>query len=177
MTGFFGTRRGQSLVEFALVFPVLILFIFGTLDLGRSIFYYVNANGAASEGARVAVRQSDVLPSDATILAAVQQQSPNVVMAPSVECPHGPINNADLPPLNTGWLYITKASAGATMNAPGGQPAASAAGSCDAVVPASGSAGLTITIRYNFVPVTPLISQVAANHILLKAVVTVHTEY
>jgi len=45
-------RRGQSLVEFALVFPIFMLVVFGIIDVGRYV-YVVNAfSQAAREGAR-----------------------------------------------------------------------------------------------------------------------------
>jgi Flp pilus assembly protein TadG len=47
--------RGQALVEFALIFPVFILLLFGILDLGRAIYAYNTVGQAAREGARVAI--------------------------------------------------------------------------------------------------------------------------
>ena len=43
--------RGQALVEFALVLPVLLLVVGGALDLGRLFFAYVSVENAAKEGA------------------------------------------------------------------------------------------------------------------------------
>lgn len=42
------------MVEFALIFPVLVLILLGTFDLGRAVFAYNTIGGAAREGARVA---------------------------------------------------------------------------------------------------------------------------
>lgn len=47
--------RGQALVEFALVFPIFLLIVFGIVDAGRLIFAYNALSNAAREGARVAV--------------------------------------------------------------------------------------------------------------------------
>ena len=47
--------RGQGLVEFALVFPVFILLLFGIFDLGRAVYAYNTIGDAAREGARVAI--------------------------------------------------------------------------------------------------------------------------
>jgi len=47
--------RGQSLVEFALIFPVLILLLFGIVDFGRAIYTYNTIGNAARDGVRVAV--------------------------------------------------------------------------------------------------------------------------
>ena len=43
---------GQTLVEFALVIPILLLLLLGFLDLGRALFYYSSLSNAVREGAR-----------------------------------------------------------------------------------------------------------------------------
>lgn len=43
--------RGQSLVEFALVLPVLLLIVLGAVDLGRVYFSTISLQNAAKEGA------------------------------------------------------------------------------------------------------------------------------
>ena len=48
-------ERGQSLVEFALILPIFLLFIFGILDLGRAVYAYHTLNNAAREAGRVAM--------------------------------------------------------------------------------------------------------------------------
>ena len=50
----FRDERGQGLVEFALVFPLIILILFGVFDLGRGIYAYNTLANAARQGARVA---------------------------------------------------------------------------------------------------------------------------
>ncbi len=47
--------RGQALVEFALILPVLLLLIFGLIDGGRLIFTYNTLQNAARDAARVAI--------------------------------------------------------------------------------------------------------------------------
>jgi Flp pilus assembly protein TadG len=47
--------RGQSLVEFALVFPIAILIILAVFDVGRLIFVYNGLTNAAREGVRLAI--------------------------------------------------------------------------------------------------------------------------
>jgi hypothetical protein len=51
-------RRGQALTEFALVFPILLLFLFGTIILGLGVFYQQQIQNAAREGARYAAIHS-----------------------------------------------------------------------------------------------------------------------
>jgi Flp pilus assembly protein TadG len=60
--------RGQGLVEFALVFPILIVLLLAIFDAGRLVFAYNDITNASRVGARVAiVDQSSGLAADATI--------------------------------------------------------------------------------------------------------------
>jgi Flp pilus assembly protein TadG len=49
------SRHGQSLVEMAMVLPVLAFLTFGLLDFGRAYYFQVSVTNAAREGARVAI--------------------------------------------------------------------------------------------------------------------------
>jgi Flp pilus assembly protein TadG len=49
------TSSGQSLVEFALVLPVLILILMGILDAGRLVYAYNAVSNAAREAGRTAI--------------------------------------------------------------------------------------------------------------------------
>lgn len=173
-------QRSQALIEFALVSPVLLLLIFGIVDLGRAIFYYDTLNHAAREGARVAARASNALPTNADVLNAVAGQMQGVPV--TQPCPQGPISTAT-PPANSAWLYVTEPSppgAAETTpppNAPGGEYASVAAGSCSAVNPATGNDQLQVTLRFNLVLITPVIAQVTANHIVITAAAVYRTEY
>jgi Flp pilus assembly protein TadG len=48
-------RAGQSMVEMAMVVPVLALLTFGLLDFGRAYYFQVSITNAAREGARVGI--------------------------------------------------------------------------------------------------------------------------
>jgi Flp pilus assembly protein TadG len=50
-----GSRRGQALLEFALVLPIFVLFLVAIFDLGRAAFAYNTLTNAAREGARMAI--------------------------------------------------------------------------------------------------------------------------
>ena len=47
-------RRGQALVEFALVLPVMMLILLAAIDFGRIMFSYIQITNAAREGAAYA---------------------------------------------------------------------------------------------------------------------------
>ena len=51
-------RRGQSMVEFALVLPIFLLMLFGLVDMGRLVYANTTMSQAAREAARVASVQA-----------------------------------------------------------------------------------------------------------------------
>lgn len=82
------TTRGQSLVELAVMMPVLVLILAGILDLGRAYMTLIALRDAAAEGAAYAALH----PTDTNqIVARVADSSSGLVkVAPdmvAVECP------------------------------------------------------------------------------------------
>ena len=175
-------QRSQAIVEFCLIAPLLIVLIFAIVDFGRLIYVYATINQAVNEGARAAIRDSPMLPTNLDVQTAVRQHAVDVSLANP--CPNGPITSAT-PPSNQGWIFITEPNPPATaeslspslQNAPGGQYWAAASGACSATNAAHDHAPLQVTIRYNFVPFTPIIQQLTANHIVVSAAATYQTEY
>jgi TadE-like protein len=53
-------ERGQGLVEFALVFPIFVLLIFGLFDLGRVVYDYATLSNAARAGLRLAIVNQNI---------------------------------------------------------------------------------------------------------------------
>ena len=47
-----GSDKGQTLVEFVLLLPIIILLVFGLFDFGRIVYYKSVLTNAAREGAR-----------------------------------------------------------------------------------------------------------------------------
>jgi Flp pilus assembly protein TadG len=47
--------RGQSLVEFALVLPIMLVIFLGIFDFGRAVYAFNSVSNAAREGVRVAI--------------------------------------------------------------------------------------------------------------------------
>jgi len=174
-------QRSQSMVEFAIVAPLLLLLIFGMVDFGRVIYTYITLNQAVNEAVRVAIRDSPLLPTNGDVESAAKIHAVDVTLANP--CPNGPITTVT-PPANQGWIYITEPNAPSTVetlsptleNAPGGQMWAFDNGTCSATNPAYNHAPLQVTIRYNFVPITPLIKQFAGN-LVMSAAAVYRTEY
>ncbi|HEX2647389.1 MAG TPA: TadE family protein, partial [Candidatus Dormibacteraeota bacterium] len=175
-------QRSQAIAEFAIIAPILVVLLFGIVDFGRGIYIYATLNQAVNEGARTAIRDSAQLPTNAQVETSVRQHAVDVSLANP--CPNGPITNA-VPPANQGWIYITEPDAGPNVeslspsleNAPGGQGWSQSNGTCSATNPAHDHTPLQVTIRYNFVPITPLIQQLTANQIVISAAATYQTEY
>lgn len=65
-------QRGQSVVELALVLPMLLFIVLGTLDLGRLFVSYNSVLNAAHEGAFYAAYNPSLLPDGAVTQAATQ---------------------------------------------------------------------------------------------------------
>ncbi|HKW60866.1 MAG TPA: TadE family protein [Candidatus Dormibacteraeota bacterium] len=173
-------QRSQALIEFALVSPVLLLLLFGTIDIGRAIFYYDALNHAAREGARAAARASNQLPTNADVLSVVNGQMLGVSV--SMPCPQGPVTSST-PPANSAYLYVTEPAPPATVettpppNAPGGEYGSAAAGGCSAVNPATGNDQLQVTLRFNLVLITPIVAQATTDHVVISAAAVYRTEY
>lgn len=56
---FLKTEKGQAMVEFALVLPVLLVLLCGIIDFGWLYYNQITLNNAAREGARYAVIHYD----------------------------------------------------------------------------------------------------------------------
>lgn len=76
-------EHGQSLVEFALLIPVLMIFVVAVIDFGKALFTYQVITNAAREGARRAA-VADELASDSVVRAAIVQSLAPVAGADKV---------------------------------------------------------------------------------------------
>lgn len=54
------SQKGQSIVEFAIVIPMLLLILFGIVDFGRTFHIYLSMNHVGREVARAASIHEDV---------------------------------------------------------------------------------------------------------------------
>ena len=66
-------ETGQSLVEFALILPVLLLILFGLLAFGKAFNYWNDETHLAAEGARWAVVNTN--PGGGSLQQYIQQQA------------------------------------------------------------------------------------------------------
>lgn len=72
-------ESGQSLMEFALVAPFLLLLAVGVIELGRVTFYTVEVNNAATAGAQYA-GQNPLNAQNTVVISSTAQQDAGVPM-------------------------------------------------------------------------------------------------
>jgi len=133
--------RGQGLVEFALVFPIIALLLFGLLDLGRAVFAYNTIGNAARQGARVAaVNQIQV--------------SPDCNQSRPIEDPSDPHWSIKTCAANSATsLGVLPADVSVTYSTPVGTTL-----SCSPTLNVGCIA--TVTVNYAYRPMTPVISSI-----------------
>jgi Flp pilus assembly protein TadG len=101
-------RRGQALVEFALIIPLFLLLLVGIFDLGRAVFAYNTLTNAAREGARIAIVNQD----EPSIVQRAKDQTAIVELNdPSIEIDFYEVNpdgtpNTAIPCIDVGCLAV-----------------------------------------------------------------------
>lgn len=84
-------RRGQSMVEFSLVFVAFLTLMVGLFELGRAVWIYETVAHAARQGSRYAmVRGNGGAPDNSALIASVKAQavglvSGNITVTPTWE--------------------------------------------------------------------------------------------
>lgn len=69
-------RRGQALVEFALILPAFLLLVVGMIEFGAVMHDYITVAEAARAGARLAILVP--APSDTAVIAAAKSAAPSI---------------------------------------------------------------------------------------------------
>lgn len=170
-------RRGQSLVEMAMISPFLLMVLMMVVDCGRAAWTYSTLAAAAREGARAAITTGSNRPDNTHVIGAVRQNAIGLSLS-AATCPNDTPVPATTPTAGTGLIYVGAGNGNTTPNAPSGQAASAAAGGCQAIVPSyAGHNPLTVTIRYNFQPLTPFGSQFFNGGIVMVVTSTMSTEY
>src|SRR5438094_7905271 len=108
--------RGQSMVEFAMIAPFLVMILLMVIDCGRAAYDYATLAGAAREGARAAITTGSNRPANNRVIGAVETNAIGLSLVAG-SC----VNDA--PPVapsmaaNTGLVYV-----GAPLDAPVNSP-------------------------------------------------------
>lgn len=151
-------RKGQAMVEFALLSGVLFLLFMGIFDFGRAIAVYINIAEAAHEGARQLVLRSNEnsRPPDSLIINAtlatiggggmVLTEDPCLSNPTPCTTPSTPSTS------NTGYIWLT----------PNRHP---------------GNSEVTVQVTYLYAPLTALISNATGPTLLMTASSSMRAEY
>jgi Flp pilus assembly protein TadG len=164
-------RAGQSLVEMAMVLPILAIHTFGLVDFGRGYYFQVSVTNAAREGARVAILNIYTGP-----------QTPNCSSANT--CPvQTDLNIANAVTKELMYSAITPAS---VTICPPHDSTGSTAGCPDTSnrvdkwtsgLAANLNYYVTVTVKYDFQLYTPLMQQLVGNPIHMSVSVQMRTNY
>ncbi|MGN6755205.1 MAG: TadE/TadG family type IV pilus assembly protein [Thermomicrobiales bacterium] len=152
-------RRGQSLVELALLLPLLALLLLGAIDLGRAFFAYNRLTNSVEAGALFGIRYYTFVnngdnPDPNNITAVIQHESAN--SSNTVDSNIGGI---------TVKCYVGRTN---TLRGPNGD--------CDATnadgtpVVQSGDT-MVVTATYNFQPFTGQIIRIVGTNFMLSKTV------
>lgn len=108
--------RGAAAVEFAIVLPLLVLFVFGMIDFGRLFFTQITVTQAAREGSRLAaLNLPDVQSRTAAAATGVSPTTVTVVHS----CPSGSDQSTDAVVTVTYTFTFTTPLIGATRTLTG----------------------------------------------------------
>jgi Flp pilus assembly protein TadG len=151
-------RRGQAMVEFALLSGLLFLLVMGIFDFGRAIAVYINIAEAAHEGARQLVLRSNYWssPPDTVIINATLAKIGGGGMVltedPCLSNPT-PCTTPSVPSTpNTGYIWITP---NRTV----------------------GNHEVSVRVTYLYAPMTAIIGNLTGNAIVMTAGSSMRAEY
>lgn len=190
-----GSRSGQGLVEFALVAPLLIFVVFGTIDVGRLMYTYNAISSASREGARIVALGPQKI-SDCDPLRRMELVGQAFPLVQDPRSVYDPVNNTDpnqpsppndsnqnpsnvgpsrpnLIPPGEGYIYIYPAVAQNTS--PSGCGAAAGITRPEPC-PNCQVHNVAVQIEYSFQPLTPLIRNLFPN-VIVRTVSVVQADY
>ena len=165
------SRRGQSLVEMAMVMPLLAFLTFGLLDFGRAYYFQVSVTNAAREGARAAILNIYTGP-----------QTPTCSTGNNYATCPVQTDSAIVSAVNSELIYSGIAPKSVTICPPhdGSSPTAGCPNTNDRVDLWLGSTTnyyVTVNVKYDFQLYTPLMQQLLGNPITMSVSVQMRTNY
>ena len=163
------SKKGQAIVETALLLPILMLLVMGSADLGRVFYYSIAVTNAAREAARQGTyydptSNSNRYDSYAQVLAAAQSEVPSdVTLSLPASAPSHCLTGQ---PSSWSAYYPSQPNSGYAFICFDGNDAQ--------VTPAQQT--IQVTILYNFSPVTPLGDVVGTKLIQVVASTTMQVQ-
>jgi Flp pilus assembly protein TadG len=163
------SRKGQAIVETALLLPILMLLVMGSADLGRVFYYAIAVTNSAREAARQGTYYDPISAGNAydsygQVLAAAQNEVPSDVTLslPASTPSHCLTGN----PSSWSIYYPTQPNTGYVFICFDGDDSQTVAA----------TQTIQVVILYNFSPVTPLAQVVGASLIQVEASTTMQVQ-
>jgi Flp pilus assembly protein TadG len=164
-------RAGQSLVEMAMVLPVLAFLTFGLLDFGRAYYFQVSVTNAAREGARVAILNIYTGPQTPTCSSSTTcpvQTDVNITNAVTNELTYSGITPTS----------VTICPPHDSTNSTAGCPDTSnRVDKWTSGLASNQNYYVTVNVKYDFQLYTPLMQQLVGNPIHMSVSVQMRTNY
>jgi Flp pilus assembly protein TadG len=167
-------RIGQSLVEMAMVLPVLTFLTFGLVDFGRGYFFQVSVTNAAREGARVAILtiytgpQNPTCSSSNSYATCPVQTDDNIIAAVNKELMYSAIAPQSI------TICPPHDSTGSTAGCP---DSTNRVDKWVSGTQANMNYYVTVNVTYDFELYTPLMQQLVGNPIHMSVSVQMRTNY
>ena len=170
------SRAGQSLVEMAMVLPVLTFLTFGLVDFGRAYYFQVSITNAAREGARVGILNIYTGPQNPSCSAAT---SPPYAICPVQT------DTAISQAVSNELMYSAIAPTSITI-CPPHDSSGSTVGCADTSnrvdkwnsgVASNQNYYVTVNVKYDFQLYTPLMQQLVGNPVHMSVSVQMRTNY
>ncbi len=169
-------QQAQSMVEFALLAPLLVLVLLLTIDFGRLVYTYGAISWATREGARM-VSLKPQQNTDCPVLQRVEQVGRGFPLTPD---PNSLKNNTDpnnpspplqptTPPAGQGYIYIWPAVATKVPQD------SNCTGTPRAISPTARD--VAVLVQYTYQPLVPLFQSFLPSTLTIKTISVVHTEY
>ena len=156
------SRRGQSLLEFAIAVPVLVALFSGIVDLGRVYYFQISARDAARDGARVLIgNYGAASPPVSTVCTAVENDLKDLSGVSCSEVAHAG-------PYVAGTDYTLPGANRAVALVYCGAFTAPATSACNTSTGGGTHDTVQVSVYYGFSPLTPLISGFAGSGGLIQ---------
>lgn len=168
---FIRRRAGQSLVEMAMVLPLLTFLTFGLVDFGRAYFFQVSVTNAAREGARTAILNIYTGPQNPTCsnsnsyATCPVETDPAIVSAVNAELAYSGITPKSI------TICPPHDSTGSTSGCPNSN------NRVEQWLDGTNNYYVTVNVKYDFHLYTPLMQQLVGSTITMSVSVQMRTNY
>ncbi|HET9847163.1 MAG TPA: TadE/TadG family type IV pilus assembly protein [Candidatus Dormibacteraeota bacterium] len=167
------SRAGQSLVEMAMVLPILAFLTFGLLDFGRAYYFQVSVTNAAREGARVAILNIYTGPQTPTCTGPAYSTCPVQTDAAITTAVTNELTYSNITPKSVTICPPHDS----TMSTQGCPDTSNRVDKWMSGTSANANYYVTVNVKYDFQLYTPLMQNLLGNPLTMSVSVQMRTNY